>query len=93
MVLFSLVGDDLVIEWRRRDTVFRTERLNRKDVVEVAVTDAPWSGASTYGLVVGMKNGEIDLTRISSTGTEPPSHYLDECARLAQFLGVPSRVP
>jgi hypothetical protein len=93
LVRFSFAGDDVVIEWRRRDTVFRTERVKRTDLVEVAVTDAPTSGGSSYGLVVGLKSGEIDLTRISISGTQPPSHYVDECRRMAQFLGVPSRTP
>ncbi|MFO0737499.1 MAG: hypothetical protein U0270_16525 [Labilithrix sp.] len=93
VVRFAVHGDDLVIEWRRGNDVFRTERVKRWDVVEVAVTDAPSSGASSYGFIVGMKNGEIDLTRMVRSGTQAPRHYVEECRRLAQFLGVPSRVP
>lgn len=93
VVRFSLVGDDVVIEWRRRDVVQRTERVKRRDVVEVAVTDAPSSGGSSYGFVVGLTNGQIDLTTISRSGTQTPQEYLDECGRLARFLGIPARIP
>lgn len=72
VVRFSLAGDQVVVEWRRGDVVVKTERVWRADVVEVTVTDAPSSGVREYGLVVGMRNGEIDLTRVSITGSAPP---------------------
>ncbi len=93
VVRFQPDGDELVVEWRTGSSVVRTERVSRRDVVEVAVTDAPSSGASSYGLVVGLRNGAIDLTAVVRSGTEVPPHYIHECQRLAAFLGVPARSP
>jgi hypothetical protein len=86
---FTLTDEELVIEWVRGDTIDKTERIPRGDLIDVAVDDEPASGGQVFGLVLGTRNGEIDLCDgRTSWGL---SFYQDRCDQLAAFLGVPVR--
>jgi hypothetical protein len=86
---FTLTEDELVIEWVRGGTIDKTERIPRADLIDVAVDDEPASGGQVFGLVLGTRNGEIDLCDgRTSWGL---SFYQDRCDQLAAFLGVPVR--
>jgi hypothetical protein len=92
IVRVSIAEGVVTLAWRNKRRVVKTERVLLSDVVEVVVTDNPSSsGGSWFGFALGMKNGEIDLV---TGGLVPaPEHYVSQCRCLAQFLGVPTRIP
>jgi len=90
-IRISKLPAGITVEWRSGNRVVRTEHVAYADVVEVVVTDAPSSGTPLYGLVLGMRNGEIMLSNTNSSNLQ--GHWSQEAQRLAQFLGVPARIP
>ena len=89
LVRFHVTDDDVVMEWRRRGRVLKTERVARVDLVDVAVSDTPTSGSnSLYGVAIGTKNGDIEL---SDTRTVSKAFYSRKRDELAHFLDVPAR--
>lgn len=92
-VRVSASGDEVSFDWRGRAGIVRSERVRLSDVVEVVLTDAPDSGVRSYGLAVGMKNGQIALNSMVVATNVPAkvAHFQTECRRLAEFLAVPAR--
>jgi hypothetical protein len=86
---FTLGEDELLIEWVRGGKVDKIERIPRAELIDVAIDDAPSSGTPVFGLVLGTRNGEIDLSEgRTSWGL---AFYQARCEQLASFLGIPVR--
>lgn len=92
VVRVSVSGVELVLDWLEGKRVTKTERVPLSNVVEVVVTDSPTSGGSWIGLSIGMRDGEIVLG-MNAMGAAQLHHCVGECRRLAEFLGVPPRLP
>lgn len=92
LVRVSVAEETVTLDWRSKTRVVKTERVLLSDIVEVVVSDSPLSGpGGGVGFAIGMKNGEIDL--LPGGLVASAEHYVSQCTRLAQFLGVPARMP
>lgn len=86
---FTMTDDELLIEWVRGGKVDKIERIPRAELIDVAIDDAPSSGTPVFGLVLGTRNGEIDLSEgRTSWGLD---FYRARREELASFLGIPVR--
>jgi hypothetical protein len=89
VVRFSEAPTEIVLEWRRRGKVVKTERIAREDLVDIAVSDTPASGGGLlYGLAVGTRLGDIAL---SSGFTQQRAFYAQKRDELCSFLNARPR--